>query len=138
MRTDEPHCLITGASSGIGEGLARYLSDFGWKLTLAARRAEKLNALAESLSCGGLPKSLRAGSFFSRDRTVGGRSRDAQAAGALVASAIVTSDGFCEAVDARSGVPPWLTHNLCLSVQTPRPTSSIQSAMFEIVEVYTL
>ncbi len=49
--TEQPHCLITGASSGIGEGLARYLAGFGWKLTLAARRLEKLDALAESLSC---------------------------------------------------------------------------------------
>ena len=44
------HCLITGASSGIGEGLARYVSNLGWSVTLAARREEKLERIAEQLA----------------------------------------------------------------------------------------
>ena len=42
--------LITGASSGIGEELAWQLSQAGAKLTLAARRAELLQALAERIA----------------------------------------------------------------------------------------
>ncbi len=38
--------FITGASSGIGEELAGQLSQAGTKLTLAARRAEQLEASA--------------------------------------------------------------------------------------------
>jgi short-subunit dehydrogenase len=42
--------LITGASSGIGEELAKLTAHDGHDLVLIARNADKLNALAESLA----------------------------------------------------------------------------------------
>jgi short-subunit dehydrogenase len=45
--------LITGASSGIGEGLALQLAQAGAKLTLAARRREQLEAVARKIAAQG-------------------------------------------------------------------------------------
>ena len=41
--------LITGASSGMGKDMAKYLSSLGWDLILVARRKERLEKLKEEL-----------------------------------------------------------------------------------------
>lgn len=41
--------LITGASSGIGEGIARELASRGAKVLMGARRTDRLDAIAEDL-----------------------------------------------------------------------------------------
>lgn len=41
--------LITGASSGIGRDMARYLASMGWDLILVARRGERLSELKKEL-----------------------------------------------------------------------------------------
>src|SRR5437870_3907165 len=48
--------LITGASSGIGAASARAASAAGWRVVLAARSQERLEALAEEL--GGAGRAL--------------------------------------------------------------------------------
>jgi short-subunit dehydrogenase len=59
--------IITGASSGIGEEMAVQLANAGAKLVLAARRKDRLEALAQSLSQSGAPAPLFLESDVTRD-----------------------------------------------------------------------
>jgi NADP-dependent 3-hydroxy acid dehydrogenase YdfG len=49
-----PSALITGGSSGIGLAIARMLAEEGYDLTLASRRAEKVEAAAAELGAAAL------------------------------------------------------------------------------------
>jgi len=59
--------LITGASSGIGEELARQLGGYGAKLTLVARRRTLIQALADGIASSGAPKPLVVDGDVTRD-----------------------------------------------------------------------
>jgi meso-butanediol dehydrogenase / (S,S)-butanediol dehydrogenase / diacetyl reductase len=46
----KPVVLVTGASSGIGDGIARRFAKAGWRVVAVARRKERLELLAKDLS----------------------------------------------------------------------------------------
>jgi len=54
-----PSALVTGGSSGIGLAIARVLRDEGYGLTLAARRAERLEEAARALDATGVTVDVR-------------------------------------------------------------------------------
>lgn len=49
MNFNQKVILLTGASSGIGEGIARHLAEQGHKLVLGARRTDRLASLCDEL-----------------------------------------------------------------------------------------
>jgi NAD(P)-dependent dehydrogenase (short-subunit alcohol dehydrogenase family) len=59
--------IITGASRGIGLGIARYLGRRGALLTITARREERLQAVARGLAAEGVPVLAVAGDVGDRD-----------------------------------------------------------------------
>src|SRR6266571_8146772 len=59
--------LVTGASSGIGEELAWQLAQAGAKLTIAARRKELLESLAQRIAAAGKPRPLSTECDVTRD-----------------------------------------------------------------------
>ncbi|MDX2244224.1 MAG: SDR family oxidoreductase [Leptolyngbyaceae cyanobacterium bins.302] len=59
--TNSTIALITGASSGIGAALAIMLAGYGAKVAIAARRRERLEAVAEQIrAAGGTPLVIQA------------------------------------------------------------------------------
>ncbi len=58
MSNLRPVTLITGASSGIGVELARVFARHGHALALVARRADRLNLLADEIAASGAPRPI--------------------------------------------------------------------------------
>jgi len=84
--------LITGASSGIGAGLAREFARRGMRVALVARRVTQLEALAAELRAAGKPASAHGG-----DVTIDGdiaRVLDELAAQGLAPHIVVANAGF--------------------------------------------
>jgi uncharacterized protein len=58
VSTLQPVTLITGASAGIGEALARVFAAHGHQTVLAARRLAQLEAVADSIAAAGGPRPI--------------------------------------------------------------------------------
>ena len=54
FQLDNKVAIVTGASKGIGEAMARGLAEFGAKVVISSRKRESVDAVAESLQNDGL------------------------------------------------------------------------------------
>ncbi len=59
--------LVTGASSGIGEGIALSLAEAGVKVAVSARRAERLEGLVQKITAAGSEGLVLAGDITNDD-----------------------------------------------------------------------
>ena len=50
---DQPVLIVTGASSGIGEAVARLFAGKGYRVVLAARRIERMDKIVDEIIAGG-------------------------------------------------------------------------------------
>lgn len=107
QQTAPPWALVTGASAGIGAEFCRQLAAKGFSLVLVARRADKLQALADELKDSHNTHSL----VITADLSVGGAGRTI--AGQLAAQNIevdylINNAGF--GLPGSFHVPQWQEH----------------------------
>lgn len=114
FRLDERTALVTGASQGIGEAVARRLAAQGARVVLAARSADKLEALAEEIRAAGgaaHPLALDLAQPESVPDALGGLPEGFAEIDVLVNNAGITADNLL----ARMSLEDWqrvLTVNL--------------------------
>src|SRR3954469_21020759 len=89
MRLDGSTVLLTGASGGIGQAIARALDERGAKLSISGRRAEQLERVAAEL--GGRPTVL--GAALTRAAGAAALAERAGAVDVLVANAALPASG---------------------------------------------
>jgi len=113
FRLDDKVVIVTGASSGLGSRFARVCDAAGAKVVLAARRVERLEALASELS-----NAIAVQADFSTD----------DAASLVVESAlsefgaidvVVNNAGICRTVKAVDDDPDGFRHELQIDLVAP-------------------
>ncbi len=89
----KPVALITGASAGIGADLACVFAAHGHELVLVARRADRLNALADEIAKSGRPRPAVLASDLERRDAVAALAAELSSRG-LEPQFVVNNAGF--------------------------------------------
>ncbi len=103
MRPDHPVALITGASSGIGEAIARMLAEAGFDLAIGARRLDRVEALATELRAKGI--RVHAGAVDTRDTESAKAFIDGAAAALGALHVVVANAGLARGLDKVWEIP---------------------------------
>jgi 3-oxoacyl-[acyl-carrier protein] reductase len=106
LRLDGKTALVTGASQGIGEAIARRLAQQGARVVLAARSEEKLRALAEEIAAAGgaaLPFALDVADSAGAAERIKALPEEWAAVDVLVNNAGITADNLL----ARMSLEDW-------------------------------
>jgi NAD(P)-dependent dehydrogenase (short-subunit alcohol dehydrogenase family) len=102
--------IVTGASKGVGRGIARYLAGRGTKLVVSARGAEALDELSRELDALGTPNVASTADAADRDATFALVDAALEAFGTVdgvVANAVTSNEpvGVEDLLDADLDVP---------------------------------
>ena len=103
FRLDGKTALVTGASQGIGEGIARLLAQQGARVVLAARNQEKLEALAAGIGGSVHPLALDVSQAETFGEKVKGLLEEFAGIDILVNNAGITADNLL----ARMSLEDW-------------------------------
>ena len=105
FRLDDRTALITGASQGIGQAVARRMAESGARLVLAARSTDKLEALADELRAAGteaVPLTLDLASPETVEERLAELEEPFSAIDVLVNNAGITDDKLLARMDLAS------------------------------------
>ncbi|MFO1014063.1 MAG: SDR family oxidoreductase [Caulobacteraceae bacterium] len=123
--------LVTGASAGIGAALARLYASHGYDVALIARRADRLEALAEDISLRYGVETLTIAADLSERDTPDEILARVTAEGRQV-DALVNNAGY--GVPGTYAAANWQTHQAFLNVMTVAPCELAHKVIGGMIE----
>jgi len=111
MATESRTALITGASSGLGAAIALEMATRGWKVSIGARRTDRLAETAEKVRAGGAAE-VHAGQLDVTDDASVERFFAASEAAVGVADVIVNNAGVSRFHWLEETDPRWLRREI--------------------------
>ena len=124
-------CLVTGGSAGIGAAFARVYAAHGYDLALTARRADRLDALAQALRDDFGVEAITLPADLALPETPA-RLVAALAAQGRVVDALVNNAGY--GLRGAHATTPWADHQAFLQVLVAAPAALAHAVLPGMVE----